>query len=62
MSYDTNIDVEALRRDLLNEVRAGAFSGLGGMFIDSFDIERASEHELISLARSYGLSLNKYLL
>ena len=34
-------ETEALRRELLDEVYAGAFSGLGAMILDAEEIRRA---------------------
>lgn len=47
-------DTEALRQQLLDEVRAGAFSGLGGMILDEKEIENADAKELEKIARRYG--------
>ena len=50
--YDDN---ETLRRELLDEVYAGAFSGLGAMILDAEEIRRADGGELEEIARRYGL-------
>ena len=45
---------EALRQQLLDEVYAGAFSGLGAMLLDEEEIRQAGPEELEALARRYG--------
>ncbi len=47
-------DSEILRRELLDEAYAGAFSGLGGMLLDAEEIRRADPEELEEIARRYG--------
>lgn len=50
--YDDN---ETLRRELLDEAYAGAFSGLGPMLLDAEEIQNAGTEELEEIARRYGL-------
>ena len=45
---------EALRQELLDEAYAGAFSGLGAMFLDVDEIRNADASELEEIARRYG--------
>ena len=52
------IDVDELRKDLLEE-SYGAFFG-GGLLIESFDIEGASSEELVELAERKGIDLYHY--
>ena len=47
-------DTETLRRVLLDEACAGAFSGLGPMLLDADEIQTAGEAKLKELARRYG--------
>lgn len=47
-------DTEALRRELLEEAYAGAFSGLGAMLLDAGEIRRADREELEEIARRIG--------
>ena len=47
-------DTEALRRELLEEAYAGAFSGLGAMILDADAIRNADREELEEIARRYG--------
>lgn len=47
-------DTEALRRELLDEAHAGAFSGLGAMILDTDEILNADKDELEEIARRYG--------
>jgi len=46
-----------LKKRLLEKVLAGAYSGLGGMFIEAVDIRHASPTELIRYARQYNVPL-----
>ena len=48
-------DTAQLRQQLLDEIYAGAFSGLGAMLLDEEEIRRADPEELEELARRYGL-------
>lgn len=48
-------DAEALRQMLLDEVYAGAFSGLDAMLADEAEIRLAGPEELEQLARRYGI-------
>ena len=47
-------DTEALRRELLDEAYAGAFSGLGAMLLDADEIRNADKDELEEIARRTG--------
>lgn len=47
-------DTEALRKELLDEAYAGAFSGLGAMILDAGEIRNADKEELEEIARRYG--------
>lgn len=49
-------DTEALRRQLLEQVYAGAGAGLGAMLLDEDEILRAGPEQLEQLARQYGLA------
>ena len=51
---DTDYETEALRKKLLNEVYAGAFSGMPAMLSDESKIKNASREELLEIARKYG--------
>ena len=55
MHLDRNESAEELRQALLNEVWAGAASGLGAMLLDEQEIRRADPEELEKLARRYGM-------
>ena len=50
MYYDT----ESLRKQLLDEAYAGAFSGLGAMLLDEEEIGDADLEELQEVARRQG--------
>ena len=47
-------ETENLRKELLEEAYAGAFSGLGAMILDADEIRRADGDELEEIARRYG--------
>lgn len=47
-------DTEALRKELLDEAYAGAFSGLGAMLLDADEIRNADREELEKIAWRYG--------
>ena len=47
-------DMEELRRELLDEVWAGAFSGLGAMCLDEEEIWQAGPEKLEQIALQYG--------
>ena len=50
------MDIEKLRRELLDEIYAGAFTGgLPAMLLEEDRIRKADEEELIKIAREYGL-------
>ena len=55
------IDYDRLRNDLENE-SLGAFygTGFGGALIQSFDVQNASDDELIEMAERANFNLNKY--
>ena len=54
------IDFERLRRDLAEDRYAGAFAGMPAMIMEAWDIESASESELLDMARREGIDLEKY--
>ena len=55
------IDVDALREDMENE-SYGAFygGGFGGALMEAFDIEGASDEELVRMALEKGIDLDEY--
>ena len=55
------IDVEELRKDLVNDSYGAFFGGgFGGALIESFDLQSASDEELVRIARNKGVDLSKY--
>ena len=55
------IDVDDLRKDLLNDSYGAAFGGgFGGAFREAIDIERASDEEVVKIAVKKGIGLSKY--
>jgi hypothetical protein len=49
------MDVEKFRQYLLDEICAGAFSGLGAMILDADEVRRASPEQLVEIAQRYGM-------
>lgn len=55
------INVEKLRKDLMNDSYGTFFGGgFGGALMESFDINNASAEELIRIAQRKGIDLRKY--
>ena len=55
------IDIDALREDLKNDSYGAFFGGgFGGALIEAIDIERASDMEIVEIARKKGINLYKY--
>ena len=51
------IDYEKLRKDLSDDSYAAAFSGLGASILDTIDIEKASDKELLEIAKRRGFQI-----
>ncbi len=49
-----DVNVEELRKKLLDEIYASTLLGVSSMIIEDADILRASDREIIELAREYG--------
>ena len=55
------IDVDKLREDMLNESYGAFFcGGFGGALVESIDIERASDEELVEMAVRQGIDMRRY--
>lgn len=55
------IDVDKLRKDLINESYGAFFGGgFGGALIESFDIERMSDEELVKNALQKDIDICSY--
>ena len=54
------IDVEALRRYLMEKCGSAAFSGFPAALLDVADIERMDGRELCRKAESMGVNLSKF--
>jgi hypothetical protein len=54
------IDFERLRRDLAEDRYAGSFAGMPAMIIEAWEIEDASEEELLNMAETDGIDLSEY--
>ena len=60
MGYE--IDTERLRSDLMDYYGTATFSGFPMAVIDLSRIERASDQELVEIARKNGVDLRKYMI
>ena len=55
------IDIERLRKDLVNDSYGSFFvGGFGGAIVEAQDIERMKPDKLVSLAIERGFDLGKY--
>lgn len=55
------IDVDELRSDLIKDSYGAAFGGgFGGALVQAFDIERATDEEVVQIAVSNGVDLSRY--
>ena len=54
------IDFERLRQDLAEDRYAGAFAGMPAMLMEAWEIEDASEDELLNMAEAEGIDLSEY--
>lgn len=54
------INFERLRRDLAEDRYAGVFTGMPAMIMEAWEIEDASERELLELALREGIDLEEY--
>ncbi len=57
-----DIDYEKLRKDLIDYFGSAMFSGFPMAVVDLSDVERASNDELIKIAKKNGFDLSKYLI
>ena len=61
MFDDDDFDSDRLREDLKSECYGAYFGGgFGGALIESFEIDSASDEELIDIARKKGINLSNY--
>jgi hypothetical protein len=55
------IDVNRLRNDMKNECLGAYFGGgFGGALVESFDVDKATQEELVEMAQRKGINLRKY--
>ena len=54
------IDFERLRRDLADDRYAGSFAGMPAMLTEAWEIEDASEDELLRMAEDALIDLSGY--
>ena len=54
------IDFERLRRDLADDRYAGSFAGIPAMLTEAWEIEDASEDELLRMAEDALIDLSGY--
>lgn len=61
--YGNAINYNRLREDLKKESYGAFFGGgFGGAIMESIDIEKASDDQLIEIAKRKGMNLSKYQL
>ena len=60
MEYE--IDINRLRRDMLDDYGTAMFSGFPMAVMDVSRVERMSDQELLELAQKNGIDLRKYAL
>lgn len=61
-SGNNSIDVKRLRRDLQNQALGAYFGGgIGPALIDASNIDRASDDEVIRIAKRMGVDLRRYM-
>ena len=55
------IDVDSLRKDLLDDCYGAYFGGgFGAALVESFDVEKLSPEELVNYAIKNGIDIRKY--
>ena len=59
MAYE--IDINRLRKDLMDDYGSAMFSGFPMAVMDLSKVERMSDSELVELARKKGMDLRKYM-
>ncbi len=58
---DYEIDIESLRRDLMDYYGTAMFGVSGFAVMDLVNTERASDREIIEIALKNGIDLDKYV-
>lgn len=56
-----SIDIERLRKDLIDYMGSAMFSGLPMAVIDLSDVEVATPEQLVEIANRMGFNLNNYV-
>ncbi len=56
----SNVDYEKLREDLINYFGTAMTSGIPMATADLIEVEKATDEELIRIARRNGINLNNY--
>lgn len=52
---DKKIETEQLRQEILDDIYAGAFSGMPSMLLEEDKVQNASYEELKTIAERYGI-------
>ena len=60
MEYE--IDINRLRRDLMDDYGTAMFSGFPMAVMDLSRVENMSDREVVELARKKGVDLRKYII
>ena len=56
-----NIDIDSLREDLKDYFIGMHFNVAPAAIIEAFDVDNATDSDVIDKAREYGFNLSKYL-
>lgn len=56
-----NIDIEKLRKDLMDYFEAAMFNGFPAAIVELGNVEKASAEELIEIAKDNKFNLGKYV-
>ena len=54
------INIEILRRDLMNHYGTEIFAGFDGALADLIEVDKGTEEELIKHAKKVGIDVQKY--
>lgn len=55
-----NIDIEKLRKDLIDYFESAMFNGFPAAIVELGNVEKASDYELLKIAKDNGFNLKKY--
>ena len=55
-----DIDIEKLRLDIMDYYNIAGFSGFGAAFVESFEVEKMDDDEIVEKATELKYDLEKY--